>query len=590
MGVKRTTLPQIPEPNEFNLVEAIRSIKEILEVGIHDIDRGDSLDAWVTYREWMNGNTITDVISGVVGTGGLTLGGGNRPGPDDGFPPGADPTKYHLPGRPENVETVAVWDGIMVKWEWPDQTDAYLSWARANIYASTTTQFTDAQHVGYSTGNFFVHTNLGLSDPNATIGIRYYWVRLEDWDRTDDELVFTQFTPYEFEDGIKGQTALNTEFTVESFTISCGAGAAVNPFVCGEVVTGYDENGDPIIETGVGLSGQFIVHGTITADQLQAGIIGADLINAQEIWAEISNATLLIAQTMTTRLGLDFRLEINGWGGEKAGFPLWYGHGPTGGDEGLFWFQNGINEAGDWMWSSFYLSGEMIVTGAGKFYGGSVTRDAEGNILPTPEAFRIEIGGPDTPFLLWAGSGFTGVGDESNPIFYIDNGGNAVFRGTVEAKYVSGEISRTTVINDWEASTRRIQLPNHSLNTIQQIDNDPNLWVTVDDWELGAPPFDSGHVPTIHLSFDAYGSGFDVCYVRVQMWNMSNQDPDYEARWFTLNTDVVETGVYGGNYFITGVSWRIYAKSKFRLQFARFPNKDSWVEHGHRTGYLLGIR
>jgi hypothetical protein len=591
MAVRKTTLPNIPDPTENNLVEAVRAIKEILEVGQSGRERGDELDAWVTLRDLTEGTTVTDIVSAVVGGGGLTLGGGSRPSNLSQFPGGVDPSSNRLPGRPTNVETQTVWDGIMVKWDWPDPEDPDISWGRAAIWVSGSPDFDQGALQGYSTSNFWVDGNVGLSTPTGETGVRYYWVRFEDFDQVTNELVFTEWSPYKFEVGIKGQAALNTALTVDSFTISCGEGEAINPFVCGDIVTGYDESGNPIVEPGVGLSGQFIVHGSITADQLQAGIIGAELINAEEVWAELANVELLITQGFTTRATLDYRLEINGWGGTKQDFPLWYGRGQTGGEEGLFWFQDFYNEGGDWMWSSFFLSGEMTVTGAGKFFAGTVDRDAEGNVITDGAANRIEIGGPDTGFLLWAGSGVTGTGPDSNPVFFVDNAGNAVFNGTVEAKYVSGEISRTHVIREYEGSNKVWNLATHNYSTYQSLNLDDTKWTTVKEWELGAAPFDNGHIPTILLSYNAYGSGFQVCVARIQIRDLSGGD----GNWHTLNGDVVEVNTYGGSFTLTAAAWRMYGKSRFRFQFAKFygvNNSSSFlrVTHSSRNGYLLGIR
>jgi hypothetical protein len=645
MGVKRTNVPAIPEPTEFNTVEVIKAIKEVLEVGQSWITRGDELDAWVTFRDLADGSAYSSFAAySQVDGGALTLGEGDRPGDDSPFPGGVNPCDLILPGRPTGVKTSPVWDSIMVEWDWPTGSPD-ISWTRAEIYVSATPDFSNANLLGYSASNFFVHSDVGLSDlsqQNAEtgLGIRYYWVRFQDVDHCGDsgEWQNTDWTPYEWEDGIKGITSWGTDLTA-SFWIPCGE----NGTSLDEIFLCYTNDEG---EQFVGLPGHFIVDGSITAQQIQANSIGAREVRAEEIWSDILNANQVISTQFATRPSPFYRLEINGWGSEQQNYPLWYGRGPTGGDDGLFWFQNYTNQAGNWQWSTMFLSGEMYVTGAGKFFAGNTTVleydengeviiDEDGNPIRSAQGMRIEIGGPDTDFVLWAGSGQTGTGDnpesDSNPVFFIDNSGNAVFAGTVEAKYVSGEITRTlpfrsgTQLIAFNSEQRNVPIglspllsesgtpiPLGGEEDIHLLDSD-KYWQTVGEWELPASPFagqfitgrEGGQVPSITITMNLYG-GYDVMRYRIQMLPLQwptrpwDGDPDIKiVNWWNLLVDVFEEGGYGEAKTITTCApRRLDAGCKFRLQFAKF--KDSWggeVKEGANSasigfinGYALGHR
>ena len=105
-------------------------MKEVIEVGVLSIRRGDVLDSNVTYR-----NLYDFYGSGSASGGGSS----NLPTPPivtppigGPFPPPVDvPTQ--LPGRPVNVSTSAVWDGIMVRWDWPNEPNTH--WERAHVWA-----------------------------------------------------------------------------------------------------------------------------------------------------------------------------------------------------------------------------------------------------------------------------------------------------------------------------------------------------------------------------------------------------------------------------------------------------------------------
>ena len=110
---------------------------------------------------------------------------------------------------------MAVWDGIQVLWDWPDAVGTNTYWKRAVIWASATPSFDRATIIGYSTTSFFTHSGIGLSaEPIDGVetqpGVRYYWVAWEGlWNEVAQAPDRTDTNPYQWEDGIRGQTAID---------------------------------------------------------------------------------------------------------------------------------------------------------------------------------------------------------------------------------------------------------------------------------------------------------------------------------------------------------------------------------------------
>ena len=581
MGVRQTKLPAIPDPTKDNILEVCVALKEVVEVGVLNVKRGDPLDSNVTYRNLYEfgyygsntggaggSNTTPPVIAPPIG------------GPF--IPPTQIPTQ--LPGRPANVKTHPVWDAIQVTWDWPTEPNTH--WERVAVHASTSKVFNDGNIVGYSSSNFYIHTGVGLSDPAGTgdsyePGVRWYWVRFEATDLQTGELKATEWSPYNYNDGIMGMTATDITATIENFRLGSSVHPELNsiaPFVVGDITVGYTEGGDAIKELAVGLDGNFLVDGTITARAIQAESIGAREIRAESVWAQLMTAWRVISTQFTTRAGLDFRLEINGEGSGLEFYPLWYGNKETGGDGSLFYIRNYEVVDGQDVYrvSSLFLSGEMYVTGAGKFFGGYVALDEDGIAEAVQTALRIEIGGPDTDFILWAGSGPTGAGgtvdSESQPIFYIDNNGNAVFNGTVEAKFVSGEISRTFIIQDIVKFTNV-----SNWRTISGGGQDDTAWV------LPAPPFSSGHVPYVSFSIHIYGDNQKSSETRLSYKTTPQGD------WVVFHQTVHDIFNYGGLRTVTAiVPFRVYQKIWFKLDVAGNDNQTPTFENPR--GIIMGIR
>lgn len=322
----------------------------------------------------------------------------------------------------------------------------------------------------------------------------------------------------------------------------------------------------------VGINGQLVVDGTITARSLQAETIGAREINAASVWADLVTAERVISNSFKTSNFPAVRVEINGRG-ESETYPIWFGSGAVSGNyaegvsEPAFYFTN----TGDMV-----LSGELRVTGPGKFYVGSNDADE----------WRLEIGGYEGNTLMWVGAGPIDTSDKNpNWLFYIDKDGNAQFRGTVEAKFVSGEISRVTVIHETETINGGIKSDaKTSYTKVSSIP--PSAWTELGRWECPESPFDP-HLPTMNLAAIFYGNGVKAGAVRV-LWK-------YGGATVELYRTAVDIWNYGGMHsFNATAPQRVGGVSYFIVEFVGF-DSGRWTGTGpiycnRRNGLVMGIR
>jgi hypothetical protein len=200
---------------------------------------------------------------------------------------------------------------------------------------------------------------------------------------------------------------------------------------------------------------------------------------------------------------------------------------------------------------------------------------------------RIEIGGPGSDFILWAGSGLTGVGtgqpdDESQPIFFIDKEGNAVFTGTVDAKFVAGEISRTAIVReDWGETGLQLNKGQRGLDLDEIPEED---WTYIGEYELPEPPFATGHIPWAQISFLMYGKNQFAGAARLEIKYSPTGD------WYWLAASVYNLA-YGGQRELNGVvtnDERVYGRVWIRLAMVGFDRYAPIVNQVR--GLLMGIR
>ena len=688
MGSRKTKVPSIPTPTPDNTIEVLNAIKETMEVA--EMRRGDKLDAKVTFRDLIKGG-LADAGAGLLQPTGI---GSGKIGaiPDSSIPgPGSEflkPPSYDglvLPGRPSNVHTMAVWDGIQVIWDWPEEENSNIYWKRAVIWASGDSNFDNATIVGTSTVNFFTHTDIGLSTftidgVETQPGVRYYWVAWEGlYDVAKGEPRRTETNPYPWEAGIYGKTAVNPEYVLglmeesisevhfvtplnsridlvdynpddpnNPFTTSVqerilsaagdasGVYAAIaevartsvnqdegNQYAAGEWSLRIDANGHvagfglsafssidgdgvrsegsafvisanyfavggrPLYVPGignsldqltpiypfmvdsvnkvVGINGELVVDGTITANAIQAGSIGVGQLNAIEIYADMMTADHIISGTFSTSSALpNMRVEINGEGSGKELFPLWYGRGATGDSETTVFM---LDHTG-----TVKLAGELYVTGAGKFFAGNWLESGE---------WRIEIGGPEDEFMLWAGAGTKSKANE-NYAFWIDNTGTAKFRGTLEAEFVSGEISRTHIIGP-ELQDRTL-VTTSAVTKGKELDNYTDSdWSIAGTWELPYAPFSSGHIPYCAVAFELVGIGQRAGCAWLE-WREGTNGP-----WIKVVASAYGIGDYGETKTMVGVApRRVTLPSYFRLKIGGFDGFRP--ESKYRNGIIMGIR
>lgn len=205
-NTRPTKLPEIPTPADPNFSESVR---EVVEVWANR--RGDPLDSVVTVRMLRDGGLADVDFTGGLSGGGRrsTLGGPNgSPIFLNPTPPGTNP----LPAGHLNVRTRSVWDGIMIQWDWPPGNVEY---SATEIYAAQQIDplafptFDDALLVGTSSGNLFVHTNLGLGK------VWYYWIRYVGFVPAGGTTPpYSAYTPATTGRGVRGETAADPAYVL----------------------------------------------------------------------------------------------------------------------------------------------------------------------------------------------------------------------------------------------------------------------------------------------------------------------------------------------------------------------------------------
>jgi len=314
----------------------------------------------------------------------------------------------------------------------------------------------------------------------------------------------------------------------------------------------------------VGIDGQLVVDGSIVARSIAAETIGASEINAVEIAATLATFDTVITGSLRTSVKPAVRLEINGRGPSET-FPLWFGFGEVGNttipgfSEPAFFFTNA---------GSLVLAGDLNVTGRGKFFVGN---NVSGE-------WRLQLGSFDDNTLIYVGADDPiDLDPLANWIFYIDKNGDAKFRGTVEAEFVSGEISRTTIVND----RFTIQGLNHTGASVSGVPD--SAFTELGTWLLPASAFQP-HLPTMNMSVSIFGTGVQAAIWRV-LWSNGNVNNMQE-----LNRGVVDMFHFGGFTNIQSVALaKTSSVSYFRLEFAGFADQGA-PESGDRIGHLYGIR
>jgi len=293
------------DPQTQIMLDAIVERIEVLD-GI----RGDSLDKAVTYRDL--GDSGFTVVPGAGGTQQIT----NTPG--SGTSGGVEIPGVGVAAAPENLAAAETFLALLLTW-----TNPSFNLQHIEVWRSATNNLSTALLLGTTVAPQFAD----YVGANATY---YYWVRSVGTDGT--------YSAYNDTEGTEGTTGIDPSFISipgGGFEIQDpGVGPDITPFIVGTVGG----------ETAVGLSGQFIVDGTIRAESIIANSIGADRIAAMQLSAISGDMGVLRAGRITT--GTDgtppaydnqsaFRVELESQASTE--YPLWYGSDAKGATTGLFY-------------------------------------------------------------------------------------------------------------------------------------------------------------------------------------------------------------------------------------------------------------
>lgn len=159
-----TKVPAVPAVTSGNLLEATKSLKQIVEVREGLV--GNPLDANITFRDLLEAGAVT-IRPGWNPERRFT-GGVSPIMPPWVNPDGYDPTTdLTPPPKPLNAEVTGLFAMVQVEWA---GMDAYRNHAYAEIWRAETNVIGDALLIGTSDSAFYV-------DSLGTSATRYYWVR-----------------------------------------------------------------------------------------------------------------------------------------------------------------------------------------------------------------------------------------------------------------------------------------------------------------------------------------------------------------------------------------------------------------------------
>lgn len=265
--------------------------------------RGDALDQAVTFRDLSDSNFKLSTTGGgapqIINTPPVAGGDGPTPGPTTPV---------------SNVTANETYLALLISWTNPN-----FNLQHNEIWRNTVDDLTTAVQIGVTVNNQFM-------DYVGAKKSYYYWVRAVATDGS--KAAYTALTDPPATTGVDpGQILLDPD----NFQLQDGVNV-IAPFLVGEI------NG----EAAVGLSGQFIVDGSIRARHIVAGEIGAEHISVESLSAIKANMGTLTAGLIQTDPGEGFayRVELEATAG--TAFPIWYGSNAKSSANGRFYVdQNG---------------------------------------------------------------------------------------------------------------------------------------------------------------------------------------------------------------------------------------------------------
>lgn len=314
MGTRPTKRAGIYKPRRVTDPEVLKALNAIIErLEVMDGIRGDSLDQAVTWRDL--GNTGFVLGTGAGGTPTIT----NTPGPgtgDGGVPvPGIGPA-----GPPSNLAANETYLALLLTW---DNTDFNLQ--HVEVWRNDKPDFSDASGDGNPAVLIGTTVSPQFIDYVGASASFYYWVRSVSTDGT--------YSAFNDTAGTLGTTGVDPGEIIldpDNFKLIDGVDVT-NPFLVGTLA---DDT------VAVGLDGTLLIKGSLRAEAIVAGTIGADQVSLNKVDGIFANFGTVQGGLIRTAAPNAFRVEIE----DQAAtfYPLWYGSGAKGDAGGLFYVtQNG---------------------------------------------------------------------------------------------------------------------------------------------------------------------------------------------------------------------------------------------------------
>jgi hypothetical protein len=316
MGTRPTKKAGIYKPRKVTDPEVLRAINAIIErLEVLDGIRGDNLDQAVTWRDL--GRTGFTLGTGAGGTPTIT----NTPGPgtgDGGTPvPGIGPA-----GPPSNLAANETYLALLLTW---DNTDINLQ--HVEVWRCDVDNLSLALDENYANGGMIGTTvSPQFIDYVGASASYYYWVRSVGTDGT--------YSAFNDTAGTLGTTGVDPGEIIldpDNFKLIDGVDVT-NPFLVGTLA------GDT---TAVGLDGTLLIKGSLRAEAIVAGSIGADQVSLNKVDGIFANFGTVQGGLIRTAAPNAFRVEIE----DQAAtfYPLWYGSGAKGPENGLFYVDRAGN-------------------------------------------------------------------------------------------------------------------------------------------------------------------------------------------------------------------------------------------------------
>lgn len=310
MGTRPTKKAGIYKPRKVTDPEVLRAINAIIErLEVLDGIRGDNLDQAVTWRDL--GRTGFTLGTGAGGTPTIT----NTPGPgtgDGGTPvPGIGPA-----GPPSNLAANETYLALLLTW---DNTDINLQ--HVEVWRCDVDNLSLALDENYANGGMIGTTvSPQFIDYVGASASYYYWVRSVGTDGT--------YSAFNDTAGTLGTTGVDPGEIIldpDNFKLIDGVDVT-NPFLVGTLA---DDT------TAVGLDGTLLIKGSLRAEAIVAGSIGADQVSLNKVDGIFANFGTVQGGLIRTAEPNAFRVEIE----DQAAtfYPLWYGSQTKDAQYGLFY-------------------------------------------------------------------------------------------------------------------------------------------------------------------------------------------------------------------------------------------------------------